>query len=101
MENNSKSEFRVKETFEISVGGQAVKVEYNGIFYGIVLHFAFHGKTISSTGYRSHFMFVEDYIWMKYTDYKICAKDIANNLYEEQKKERIKDGVIIEQLKLF
>ena len=101
MKDNSKSEFRVKETFEISVGGQTVKVEYNGISYGIVLHFAFYGKTISSTGYRSYFLFVEDYISMGYTDYKICAKEIAEKLCKDLKKEMTKSGEDIEQLSLF
>ena len=96
------SEFRVKDTFEIKVGGQAVKVEYDGVSYGnIVIHFSFHGRNISSTGYKSYFLFDEDFISMKYTDYKICAQDIADKLYEDEKKERIKEGVIIEQLELF
>ena len=96
------SEFKIKDTFEIQVGGKAVKVEYDGVSYGnIVIHFSFHGKNISSTGYRSHFLFTEDFISMKYSDYKICAQDIADKLYEDEKKEKIKDGVIMEQLKLF
>lgn len=101
MQDNSNSEYRGKGTFEINVGGQTVKVEYNGVTYGIVLHFAFYGKNISSTGYRSHFMFVEEYLLLKYTNYRKCAQDIANALYEDLKKERIKDGIIVEQLDLF
>ena len=96
------SEFRVKDTFEIIIGGQRVKVEYDGISYGnIVIHFSFHGKNISSTGYRSHFLFTEEFISMKYSDYKICAQDIADKLYEDEKTEMSKKGVIIEQLELF
>jgi hypothetical protein len=38
---------------------------------------------------------------MKYTDYKICAQDIAAKLYEDIKKEMSKNGVIMEQLELF
>jgi hypothetical protein len=96
------SEFKIKDTFEISVGGQTVKVEYDGISYGnIVIHFSFHGKNISSTGYRSHFLFTEDFISMKYSDYKICAQDIAEKLYKDTKTERMKEGIIIEQLELF
>jgi hypothetical protein len=96
------SEFKVKDTFEISVGGQRVKVDYDGISYGnIVIHFSFHGRDISSTGYRSHFLFTEDFISMKYSDYKICAQDIAENLYKDTKTEIIKKGVLIEQLELF
>jgi hypothetical protein len=38
---------------------------------------------------------------MKYSDYKICAQDIAENLYKDTKTERTKEGVIIEQLELF
>lgn len=101
MQDNSNNEFRLKDTFEINVGGQTIKVEYNGMSYGIALHFAFHGKNISSTGYRSHFMFVEEYLLRKYTDYKVCAQDIASALYEDLKKDRIKEGIIIEQLELF
>jgi hypothetical protein len=95
------SAFKVKDTFEIIVGGQKVKVEYDGISYGIVLHFGFHGATISSTGYKSYFLFIEDYVSMKYTDYKICAQDIAETLYKEVKAEMSDKGVIIEQLTLF
>ena len=96
------SEFKIKDTFEISVGGQTVKVEYDGISYGnIVIHFSFHGKNISSTGYRSHFLFTEDFISMKYSDYKICAQDIAETLYKELKAEMKSNGIILEQLKLF
>ena len=95
------SDFKIKDTFEIIVGGQTVKVEYDGISYGIVIHFAFHGENISSTGYRSYFLSTEDFVSMKYPDYKICAQDIADNLYEDEKKESIKDGIILEQLKLF
>ena len=97
----NKHEFRVKGTFEINVGGQKVKVEYDGISYGIVLHFGFHGKNISSTGYRSYFLPIEDYEFMKYTDYKICAQDIAETLYKELKAEMKSNGVIMEQLTLF
>jgi len=64
------SEFKIKDTFEIQVGGKTVKVEYDGVSYGnIVIHFSFHGKNISSTGYRSHFLFTEDFISMKYSNY--------------------------------
>lgn len=97
----NKHEFRVKGTFEINVGCQTVKVEYDGISYGIVLHFGFHGATISSTGYRSYFLPVEDYEYMKYTDYKMCAHDIAETLYKELKAEMKSNGIIMEQLKLF
>jgi hypothetical protein len=95
------SGFRVKDTFEISVNGQKVKVEYDGISYGIVLHFGFNGATISSTGYRSYFLPIEDYEYMKYTDYKICAQDIAETLYKELKAEMKSNGIIMEQLTLF
>ena len=96
------SEFKTKDTFEIKVGGQTVKVEYDGISYGnIVIHFSFYGKNISGTGYRSYFLFAEDFISMKYTDYKSCAQDIAAKLYEDIKKEMSKNGVIMEQLELF
>jgi hypothetical protein len=95
------NEFKKKDNFEIIVGRQSVKVEYDGISYGIIIHFSFHGKNISSTGYRSYFLSAEDFVLMKYTDYKICAQDIADNLYEDENKERSKNGVIIEQLKLF
>ena len=66
-----------------------------------MIHFSFHGKNISSTGYRSHFLFTEDFISMKYSDYKICAQDIADHLYKDQKAEMEKNGVIMEQLELF
>ena len=95
------SEFKKKDNFEIIVGGQAVKVEYDEISYGIVIHFSFYGKNISRTGYRSYFLSTEDFVSMKYTDYKICAQDIADKLYEDFKKERIKNGIITEQLELF
>ena len=95
------SGFKVKDTFEISIGGQTVKVEYDGISYGIVIHFGFHGKNISSTGYRSYFLPIEDYEYMKYTDYKICAQDIAETLYKELKAEMKSNGIIMEQLTLF
>ena len=95
------SDFKIKDIFEIKVGGQKVKVEYDGISYGIVLHFGFHGKNISSTGYRSYFLPVEDFEYLKYTDYKIVAQDIADHLYKEQKVEMEKSGVIMEQLELF
>ena len=95
------SDFKIKDIFEIKVGGQKVKVEYDGISYGIVLHFGFHGKNISSTGYRSYFLPVEDFEYLKYTDYKTCAQDIADHLYKEQKAEMEKSGVIMEQLELF
>ena len=101
MKDNSNSEFRVKEAFEISVGGQTVKVEYDGIFYGIVIHFSFYGNSISSTGYRSYFLFTEDYISMGYTDYKICAKEIAEKLYKDLKEEMKRNGDNMEQLSLF
>jgi hypothetical protein len=97
----NKHEFRLKGIFEISVGGQKVKVEYDGISYGIVLHFGLHGATISSTGYRSYFLPIEDYEYMKYTDYKICAQDIAETLYKELKAEMKSNGIIMEQLTLF
>lgn len=95
------SVYNVKDTFEINVGGQAVKVEYDGVFYGIVLHFSFYGKNISSSGFRSYFLFVETYISLGYSDYKICARDIADSLYAEERKRLSKNGVIIEQLELF
>src|ERR1035437_2778366 len=96
------SEFKIKDTFEIQVGGKAVKVEYDGVSYGnIVIHFSFHGKNISSTGYRSHFLFTEDFISMKYSDYKICAQDIADQLCKEQKAEMDQKGINMEQLELF
>ena len=97
----NKHEFRVKGTFEIIVGGQKVKVEYDGVSYGIVIHFGFHGKNISNTGYRSYFLPIEDYEYMKYTDYQICAQDIAETLYKELKKEMSDNGIIMEQLTLF
>jgi len=96
-----KNGFKVRGTFEINVGGQKVKVDYDGISYGIVLHFGFHGSTISSTGYRSYFLPVEDFEYMKYTDYKICAQDIAETLYKELKAEMKSNGIIMEQLTLF
>ena len=96
------SEFRVKDTFEIKVGGQAVKVEYDGVSYGnIVIHFSFHGRNISGTGYKSYFLFNEDFVPMKYSDYKICAQDIAETLYKELKAEMKSNGIIMEQLTLF
>jgi len=53
------SEFKKKDNFKILVGGQAVKVEYDGISYGIVIHFSFYGNCISRTGYRSYFVNTE------------------------------------------
>ena len=95
------SGFRVKDTFEISVGGQTVKVEYDGISYGIGIHFSFYGNCISSTGYRSYFADKEEYISMGYTDYKICADNIAGFLYKERREEMRKKGEVMEQLTLF
>ena len=97
----SKNGFKVKDTFEISVGGQTVKVEYDGISYGIGIHFSFYGNCISSTGYRSYFADKEEYISMGYTDYKICADNIAEFLYKERREEMRKKGEVMEQLTLF
>lgn len=95
------SEFKTESSFDIKVAGQNVQVEYDGISYGIVIHFSFYGKNISRTGYKSYFLFTEDYLSMGYTDYMVCARDIAEKLYKEEKEEMSKNGVIMEQLELF
>jgi hypothetical protein len=95
------SEFKKKDNFEIIVGRQSVKVEYDGISYGIVIHFSFYGNCISSTGYKGYFVNTEEYISTGYTDYKLCAQDIAEFLYKDRQEEMRKNGVIIEQLKFF
>ena len=95
------SDFKIKDTFEIIVRGQTVKVEYDGITYGIVIHFSFYGNCISSSGYRSYFVQTVEYIREGYTDYKLCAQDIAEFLYKDRQEEIRKDGVIREQLSLF
>jgi len=95
------SDFKIKNVFEILVGGQTVKVEYDGISYGIVIHFSFYGNCISSSGYRSYFVQTEEYIREGYTDYKLCAQDIAEFLYKERQEEMRKNGESMEQLSLF
>ncbi len=95
------SDFKIKDTFEILVGGQAVKVEFDGISYGIVIHFSFYGNCVSNTGYRSYFVNTEEYISMGYTDHKLCAQDIAEFLYKDRQDEMRKNGEVMEQLSLF
>ena len=96
------SEFKIKDAFEIQVGGKTVKVEYDGAYIkDFLLHFSFYGNCISSTGYKSYFVYQEEYISMGYTDYKILAEDIAEVLYKDRQEEMRKNGVITDQLELF
>jgi hypothetical protein len=82
----TKENYRVKDEFSFKIEGEEIRVEFNGESYGnYVLHFSFYSKVISTTGYKSHFMFVEEYNYEGYTDYKICAHDIAKHYYKELK----------------
>src|ERR1035438_9099133 len=94
-----KKRFKVKDTFEIKVRGQTVKVEYDGDYVkNYIIHFSFYGRCISSTGYKSYFVHQEEFISKGYTDYKLCAEDIAEFLYKDRQEEMRRSGEIMEHL---
>ena len=94
--------FKVKDTFEISIGGQTLKVEYDGDYVkNFLIHYSFYGRCISSTGYKSYFVHQEEFISMGYTDYILCAEDIAEFLYKDRQEGMRRNGEIMEQLTLF
>lgn len=74
--------------FELLVGGEIVKVKFvsSWLNSGSFHHFEFFGKTISSTGYRSDFVYFEQAIkWETPLNY---ATEKANELYAELLKEQ-------------
>ncbi|PIQ15276.1 MAG: hypothetical protein COW67_09255 [Flavobacteriales bacterium CG18_big_fil_WC_8_21_14_2_50_32_9] len=69
-------------TFKIVLDNkEVVKVEFKP-YNGLVAHFSFYG-CISSTGYKSHFVYIMDKIWKMYDDVQLLAKDIAQELYNK------------------
>lgn len=92
----------MKDEFVFQLEGEQVRVEYDRNWLpNYMIHFSFYGKYTSETGYRSYFITVEDYKDLCYTDFKVCARDIAVQLFNELK---IKMPELFErknQLKLF
>lgn len=98
----TRESFKTKDEFIFKLDNEEIRVEFDGNWLSnYMMHFSFYGKAVSETGYRSHFLLVEDFKELGYTDYKVCARDIAVSLYKELKNKLPRLFENRKQLKLF